>query len=189
CRPMAAGSSPTRTRRRCASKRLPRERNSASSRCSTVPVAPCTSRRTASIWRSHWAPSSISANGGRTNPHKPATRDGSDIAAVSAIHLIASDAAAAGHAARNVFDLNVLPSNEITWLRMCDNQQRWRLLQHGGQRVLERLGVEGGKALVQDQDFGALEQGPSDVDTALLAVTESPARVANRRLQTGRHAV
>src|SRR5262249_16896609 len=123
------------------------------------------------------------------NARNPDTPDGSYIAVVSAIHLIASDAAAAGHAARNVFDLNVLPSNEITWLRMCDNQQRWRLLQHGGQRMLERLGVEGGKALVKDQDFGGRGQGPSDVDPALLAVTELPARVAHRRLQTGRHAV
>lgn len=52
-------------------------------------------------------------------------------------------------------------------------------------------GVQRGKALVEDDHVGALRQGPGDVETALLAVREAPAGVADHlsRLDSGCHPI
>jgi hypothetical protein len=64
-------------------------------------------------------------------------------------------------------------------LRMGDDQQRRDALQHTAQGQAQGRGVEGGKALVEDDDIGALQHGASEVETALLAVGEAPAGVAD----------
>jgi hypothetical protein len=45
---------------------------------------------------------------------------------------------------------------------MGDYQQGRGLVQDIAERLLQRLGVQGGEALVQDQDVGALEQGAGE---------------------------
>src|SRR6516164_7809728 len=73
--------------------------------------------------------------------------------------------------------------------RMGDDQQGRGALQRTAQGQAQGRGVEGGKALVEDDDVGALQQGARQVETALLAVGEPPAGVADHLQQPGSSAV
>src|SRR5215510_4088118 len=61
--------------------------------------------------------------------------------------------------------------------------------QHTAQGPAQGLGVQGGEALVQDDHVRTLQQRSGEVETALLAVREAPARVAYHLQQPGRHAI
>jgi hypothetical protein len=54
-------------------------------------------------------------------------------------------------------------------LRVGDYQQGVGALQDAVQVAMQGLGVQGRKALVEDDEVGLLEQSPSDVETAALA--------------------
>ena len=57
---------------------------------------------------------------------------------------------------------------------MGDHEQCRCAPEDAVERLTEGLGIEGGEAFVEDQELGALEQGASEVDEALLAVGELP---------------
>src|SRR4051812_48882135 len=69
--------------------------------------------------------------------------------------------------------------------RMRDHHQRPRPPEHAIQGLPQALGIEGGEALVEHDELGALEQGAGDVEAALLAVRELPAGLSHHLLQTG----
>ena len=54
---------------------------------------------------------------------------------------------------------------------------------------MERLGIKGGKTLVQDEDLGTLQQRTGDVEPTTLAMRELPAGLPNYLPQPGGHAV
>ena len=73
--------------------------------------------------------------------------------------------------------------------RVRNHQQRRDALQRTAQGQAQGRGVEGGKALVEDDDVGALQQGAGQVEAALLAVREPLAGVTNYLQQAGWHAL
>src|SRR5436853_900382 len=63
--------------------------------------------------------------------------------------------------------------------RMRNHHQRPRPPEHAIQGLPQALGIEGGEALVEHHELGALEQGAGDVEAALLAVRELPAGLSH----------
>ena len=57
------------------------------------------------------------------------------------------------------------------------------------QGALEVLRVEGGKALVENDDVGVLQESPRHIETAALAMREPPSRLPDHLPQPSRHLV
>jgi hypothetical protein len=61
--------------------------------------------------------------------------------------------------------------------------------EHTMQGALEVLRIEGGKALVENDHVGVLQERPGHVETAALAVRELPSCLPDHLPQPGRHLV
>src|SRR5262249_23656610 len=57
------------------------------------------------------------------------------------------------------------------------------------QGTLKRLGVQRRKAFIENDQLGTLEEGPGQVDPALLAVTELPAPLTDHLHQAAGHPI
>src|SRR5919109_1237854 len=71
---------------------------------------------------------------------------------------------------------------------VSDDEHGGGALQDTTQAAMQGLGVQGRKALVEDDEVGSLEQGPSHIKPAALAVGELPAGLANHLQQPRWHA-
>ena len=72
---------------------------------------------------------------------------------------------------------------------MRDDHQGRRVVQDTLLHAVQRLGIEGGKTLVEDEDGGTLQQGAGNVEPTALAMGELPAGLADDLPQPGGHAV
>jgi hypothetical protein len=73
--------------------------------------------------------------------------------------------------------------------RVSNDQHGRSTLQHEAESALQRLRVEGGKTLIEDDHVRLLEQSPRNVQAALLSVAELPTGLADGLLQARRHSV
>jgi hypothetical protein len=69
---------------------------------------------------------------------------------------------------------------------MSHGQQGRCLPPEVGEDLAEGVGVEGGEALVQDDQLGAMEQGLRQLQAAALAVAELPAGLAEDLMSSPR---
>src|SRR6185295_9778134 len=94
-----------------------------------------------------------------------------------------------GGGRRTARDGRTAAAFNIPGSRVRDDQQRPGAREDASERPAEALGIERGEALVEDDQLGSLEQGAGDVEPALLAVRELPARLADHLEEPGGHAV
>ena len=73
-------------------------------------------------------------------------------------------------------------------LGVSDDEHGGGALQDAAQAAMQRLGIQGRKALVEDDELGLLEQSPGHVESAALAVGKLPAGLADQLPQPRRHA-
>ena len=73
--------------------------------------------------------------------------------------------------------------------RMCNHEQRRGAAKDALHAGLERLGIEGGEALVEHNHFGILKQSSGNVEPAAFAVGQLPTHVANHLKEARRHAL
>jgi hypothetical protein len=71
---------------------------------------------------------------------------------------------------------------------VSDNEHGGGTLQDAAQAALQGLGVQRRKALVEDDEVGALQQRPGYIQPAALAMGELPAGFADQLPQPRRHA-
>jgi hypothetical protein len=74
-------------------------------------------------------------------------------------------------------------------LGVRDDQQGRGVFQDTLLHAVERLGIQGGKTFIQDEDGGTLQQRASDVEPTALAMRKLPAGLADYLPQPGGHAV
>ena len=77
----------------------------------------------------------------------------------------------------------------LSYLWVRNDQQGRGVLQDTLLHAVERLGIQGGKTLVQDEDGGTLQQGAGDIEPTALAMRELPAGLADDLPQPGGHTV
>jgi hypothetical protein len=71
---------------------------------------------------------------------------------------------------------------------VSDDEQGGGSLQNTAQAALQGVGVQGRKALVEDDEVGTLEQSPGHIEPAALAVRELPSGLPDHLQQPRRHA-
>ena len=74
----------------------------------------------------------------------------------------------------------------LSQLGVRDDQQGRGMFQDTLLHTVQRLGIKGGKTLVQDEDGGTLQQRAGDVEPTALAMRELPAGLADDLPQPGR---
>jgi hypothetical protein len=70
---------------------------------------------------------------------------------------------------------------------MGDDQDRLRAIEDAAEALIERLGIERGEALVENDEIRVLEQRSRDEEPASLAVRELPAGLAELLDETAGH--
>ena len=85
--------------------------------------------------------------------------------------------------------LHVSRSSGVCTLGVRDDHQGRGMVQDTLLHAVQRLGIQGGKTLVQDEDGGTLQQGAGDIEPTALAMGELPAGLTDDLPQPGGHAV
>jgi hypothetical protein len=74
-------------------------------------------------------------------------------------------------------------------LGVSDDHEGWGVVQDTLMHAVQRLGIEGCKTFVQNEDGGTLQQRASNIEAAALAMRELPAGLADELPHPGGHAV
>src|SRR5262249_50113502 len=77
----------------------------------------------------------------------------------------------------------------VSTLPVRYHEEGFRSPQHALDGALERLRIQGGKALVQDHQIGALQESARDVEATALSMRELPAGFTHHLVQSGGHSL